>query len=128
MEYEICNMICPIITDFDWLSNITIKVYDFCIIMYFYIGANYAKQSQFCAFFTPKRRFHEKTNPIQTQFKANKAKNKPNLTQYKANFMPKRDRTEIRCGMFETTYLWQLQFKTVFYIIIVLLDYKTLKS
>ncbi len=45
----------------------------------------YAKQSQFCAFFARKRRFHEKTKPIQTQlkpkqtqFKPNKAKNKPN--------------------------------------------------
>jgi hypothetical protein len=45
----------------------------------------YAKQSQFCAFFARKRRFHQKTNPIQTQlkpiqtqFKPNKAKNKPN--------------------------------------------------
>ena len=28
---------------------------------------------------------HQKTKPIQTQFKANKAKNKPNLTQNKAN-------------------------------------------
>jgi hypothetical protein len=48
----------------------------------------YAKQSQFYAFFARKRRFHEKTNPIQTQlkpiqsqFKPNKAKNKPNQTQ-----------------------------------------------
>ena len=45
----------------------------------------YAKQSQFYAFFARKCRFHQKTNPIQTQlkpiqtqFKANKAKNKPN--------------------------------------------------
>ncbi|MCP4610742.1 MAG: hypothetical protein GY845_18700 [Planctomycetes bacterium] len=49
------------------------------------ISPFYAKQSQFFAFFARKRRFNEKTNPIQTQFKANKAKNKPNLTQNKAN-------------------------------------------
>ena len=42
------------------------------------INPFYAKQSQFCAFLARKRRFHEKTKPIQTQFKANKAKNKPN--------------------------------------------------
>ena len=49
------------------------------------INPFYAKQSQFYVFFTRKSRFHEKTNPIQTQFnpkqtqfKANKAKNKPN--------------------------------------------------
>ena len=48
----------------------------------------YAKQTQFYAFFVRKCRFHEKTNPIQTQFKANKAKNKPNLTQNKPNSNP----------------------------------------
>ena len=30
----------------------------------------------------------QKTKPIQTQFKANKAKNKPNLSQYKPNTNP----------------------------------------
>jgi len=29
----------------------------------------YAKQTQFSAFFTRKRRFHQKTKPIQTQLK-----------------------------------------------------------
>ena len=48
----------------------------------------YAKQSQFYAFFTPKRRFHEKTNPIQTQFKANITQNKPNLSQFKPKTKP----------------------------------------
>jgi fructose-specific phosphotransferase system IIA component len=52
------------------------------------INPFYAKQTQFCAFFTGKRRFHQKTNPIQTQFKANKANNKPNLSQNKANSNP----------------------------------------
>jgi hypothetical protein len=73
--------------------------------------------------------------PIQTQFKPNKAKNKANQSQFnpiqsqfKPNLTPQRDRTEIRCRMSETTCLWQLQFKTVFYIIIVLLDSKMLKS
>jgi hypothetical protein len=49
------------------------------------INPFYAKQTQFCAFFARKRRFHVKTKPkqtqlkpIQTQFKPNKAKNKPN--------------------------------------------------
>jgi hypothetical protein len=50
--------------------------------MYFYIEANYAKQSQFHAFFARKSRFHEKTKPIQTQFKANLTQNKPNQTQF----------------------------------------------
>ena len=52
----------------------------------------YAKQSQYYAFIARKRRFHEKTNPIQTQlkpiqtqFKANKAKNKANSNPIKAN-------------------------------------------
>jgi len=49
-------------------------------------------------------------------------------TQFKPNFTPQMDRTEGRCRMSETTCLCQLQFKTVFYIIIVLLDGKTLKS
>jgi hypothetical protein len=30
----------------------------------------------------------QKTKPIQTQFKANKAKNKPNLSQFKAKTNP----------------------------------------
>ena len=66
---------------FTRLSNVTINVYDFHIIMYFYIGANYAKQSQFYAFFVQIHRFHEKTNPIQSQFKPNLTQNKPNLSQ-----------------------------------------------
>jgi len=45
----------------------------------------YAKQTQFFAFFAQKRRFHEKTNPIQTQYKANLTQNKANLSQFKAN-------------------------------------------
>jgi hypothetical protein len=52
------------------------------------INPFYAKQTQFYAFFTGKRRFHQKTKPIQTQFKPNKAKNKPNLTQNKPNSKP----------------------------------------
>jgi hypothetical protein len=31
---------------------------------------------------------HQKTKPIQTQFKANKANNKPNLSQFKAKTNP----------------------------------------
>jgi hypothetical protein len=48
----------------------------------------YAKQSQFYAFFAQKRRFHEKTNPIQTQFKANLTQNKPNKAKNKPNSNP----------------------------------------
>ena len=48
----------------------------------------YAKQTQFYVFLAWKRRFHEKTNPIQTQFKANLTQNKPNLTQNKPNSNP----------------------------------------
>ena len=48
----------------------------------------YAKQSQFYSFFAQKRRFQEKTNPIQTQFKPNLTQNKPNLTQFKPNSNP----------------------------------------
>ena len=48
----------------------------------------YAKQSQFSAILAQKHRFQEKTNPIQTQFKANLTQNKPNLSQYKANSNP----------------------------------------
>jgi len=55
----------------------------------------YAKQTQFYAFFARKRRFHEKTNPIQTQLKPIQSQFnpiqtqfKPNLTQNKANSNP----------------------------------------
>ncbi|MDT8301374.1 MAG: hypothetical protein RQ760_07800, partial [Sedimentisphaerales bacterium] len=87
MKPEICNMKHPI-TDYDRLSNITIKVYDIYIIMYFYIGTNYAKQTQFSPFIAPKRRFHQKTNPIQTQFKPNLTQNKPNLSQFQSQTNP----------------------------------------
>jgi hypothetical protein len=75
----------PIITVLTRLSNITIKVYDFHIIMYFYIGANYAKQSQFSepqndANSAYTKDYEDNRRKIvmkkQTQFKANKAKNK----------------------------------------------------
>jgi len=45
------------------------------------INPFYAKQTQFYAFFTGKRRFHQKTNPIQTQFN-------PIQSQFKPNFKP----------------------------------------
>ena len=48
----------------------------------------YAKQTQFYAIFARKSRFNEKTNPIQSQFKANLTQNKPNLTQFKAKTNP----------------------------------------
>jgi hypothetical protein len=46
----------------------------------------YAKQSQFYPFFAPKRRFHEKTNPIQTQFKPIQTQLNPKQSQFKPNF------------------------------------------
>jgi len=59
----------------------------------------YAKQSQFCAFLARKRRFHEKTKPIQTQlkpkqtqFKPNKANNKPNSNPTCRCVAPSEDR------------------------------------
>ena len=48
----------------------------------------YAKQSQFYAFLASKRRYQQKTNPIQTQYKANLTQNKPNLSQFKAKTNP----------------------------------------
>jgi hypothetical protein len=41
----------------------------------------YAKQSQFYAFFTRKRRFHQKTKPIQTQFNPIQSQFNPKQTQ-----------------------------------------------
>jgi hypothetical protein len=70
----------------------------------------------------------QKTNPIQTQLKPKQTQFNPIQSQFKPNCTPQSDRTEIRYRMYETTCLWQLQFKTVFYIIIVLLDIKLLKS
>jgi hypothetical protein len=43
----------------------------------------YAKQTQLYAFFARKCQFHEKTNPIQTQFKPNLSQLKPKQTQSK---------------------------------------------
>jgi len=43
----------------------------------------YAKQSQFCAFFARKRRFHQKTKPIQTQLKPIQSQFNPKQTQFK---------------------------------------------
>ena len=48
----------------------------------------YAKQSQFYAFIAPKRRFHEKTNPIQTQFNPKQTQLNPKQTQFKADSNP----------------------------------------
>jgi len=45
----------------------------------------YAKQTQFCALFARKRRFHEKTNPIQTQLKPIQSQFNPKQTQFKPN-------------------------------------------
>ena len=66
----------------------------------------YAKQTQFYPFFAPKRRFHEKTNPIQTQFKANLTQNKPNLSQYKPNSNP--------IAKYSKTALWRIMFLLLF--------------
>ena len=45
----------------------------------------YAKQSQLSPFFTQKRRSHEKTKPIQTQFNPKQTQLKPIQIQNKAN-------------------------------------------
>ena len=45
----------------------------------------YAKQTQFPPILRQKRLFGRKTNPIQTQFKANQTQFKANQTQFKAN-------------------------------------------
>jgi len=47
------------------------------------INPFYAKQSQFYAFFARKRRFHQKTNPIQTQLKPIQSQFNPKQTQFK---------------------------------------------
>jgi len=52
------------------------------------ITSFYAKQSQFYAFMTWKQWFHEKTKPIQSQFKANLSQNKPNLSQFQSQTNP----------------------------------------
>ncbi len=65
------------------------------------INPFYAKQTQFYAFFARKRRFHEKTKPIQTQFNPIQTQFKPKQSQFKPNFTPQRDRTEGRCRMSE---------------------------
>jgi hypothetical protein len=44
------------------------------------IRAFYAKRTQFCAFLAQKQQFVQKTNPIQTQFKANSKPIKPNFS------------------------------------------------
>ena len=94
----------------------------------------YAKQTQFYSFFSPQtpisRKNKANSNPIQSQFNPKQTQFKPISKPNKPNWTPHRegDRMKIRYLMSETTYLWQLQFKTVFYIIIVLLDDKTLKS
>jgi hypothetical protein len=52
----------------------------------------YAKQSQFYAFFARKRRFHEKTNPIQTQLKPIQSQFNPKQTQFKPISKPNKPR------------------------------------
>jgi hypothetical protein len=87
--------------------------------------ANFMRFSSENADFTKKQ---TQLKPIQTQFNPIQSQFNPKQTQFKPNFTPQMDRTEGRCRMSETTCLCQLQFKTVFYIIIVLLDSKMLKS
>jgi len=82
------------------LSNITINVYDFHIIMYFHLGQimqnkpnlrndkmniNLDVTSQYENL---SRRKGEKTNPIQTQLKPIQTQFKPNLTQNKPKTNP----------------------------------------
>jgi hypothetical protein len=112
----------PVITILGWLSNLKIKVYDFYIIMYFYIGANYAKQSQFYAFFALKSRFHEKTNPIQTQFN-------PKQTQFKANLVKGQKMLEFAldvCSLASLSGAWIRSLSVI--LIMLLADFTTLKG
>ena len=53
------------------------------------IAPFYAKRTQFYAFFTEKLRYHEKTNPIRTQFEAKRTQFWPNIRGAK----PKRTQT-----------------------------------
>ena len=57
------------------------------------IDSFYAKQTQFSSFFARKRRFCQKTKPIQTQFK-------PNLTQFKANLTQNKPKTNPILGQY----------------------------
>jgi hypothetical protein len=69
-------------------------------------------------FFTGKRRFHQKTKPIQTQFKPNKAKTKPiqtqfnpKQTQFKANSKPiseAKNEKSVTFGAADGTYIQYL--------------------
>jgi hypothetical protein len=87
------------------------------------INPFYAKQTQFqkCrininAFITMRYGISgtlmgQKTNPIQTQFKPNKANNKPNLTQFKANSNPiseAKNEKSVTFGAADGTYIQYL--------------------
>ena len=61
----------------------------------------------------------QKTKPIQTQFKANKAKNKPNLSQNKANSNPIVERAKLMQSMYiqrikRKIRLWAMKKQTQF--------------
>ncbi len=63
----------------------------------------YAKQTQFYVLLARKRRFHQKTNPIQTQLKPKQTQLKPKQTQFKPNFF----RQKNDCNRFQHAYkLW----------------------
>ena len=80
----------------------------------------YAKQTQFYTFFAPKRRFHEKTNPIQSQFKPNLTQNKPNLSQNKPNSNPIFEREQMNA------HAWKMNLTII--LIVLLADLTTLKG
>ncbi len=93
MKYEILDMRSPVITAFIPLSNLTIKVYDFHIIMYFYleqIMQNKPKvksaKNNVSTYITSKYVQHgqlviQTNKPKQTQFKPKQSQFKPNLSK-----------------------------------------------
>ena len=78
MKYGIRDMKYPTFAHFRHFSSLFTNLRSTTVENIRQITPFYAKQTQFCAFFAQKRRFHEKTKPIQTQFN-------PKQTQFKAN-------------------------------------------
>jgi len=66
------------------LSNVSINVYDFHIILYFYLGQIMQNKANFMRFSPENADFTKK----QTQFKPNLSQFKANLTQFKAKTNP----------------------------------------
>ncbi len=69
MKYGIRDMKHPTLAHFRHFSSLYTNLRSTPVENVRQITPFYAKQTQFCAFIARKRRFHEKTKPIQTQFK-----------------------------------------------------------